>query len=61
IKIAVIDSGVYNLHPALGGCFGLDEHGRPCKIHGSDLVGDAYNATNIPIPDAEPLDNCESP
>ncbi|RKO92598.1 peptidase S8/S53 domain-containing protein [Blyttiomyces helicus] len=61
IKIGLIDSGVYYLHPALGGCFIKDEHGRPCKIaFGTDLVGDAYNSSNTPIPDPDPLDNCSN-
>ncbi|RKO88397.1 peptidase S8/S53 domain-containing protein, partial [Blyttiomyces helicus] len=63
IKIGLIDTGVYYLHPALGGCFGTDEHGRPCKISfGSDLVGDDYglNGNFTPVPDSDPLDNCSS-
>ncbi|KAG6239410.1 hypothetical protein E4U47_006358 [Claviceps purpurea] len=38
IKVAVIDSGIDYLHPALGGCYGKD-----CLISfGHDFVGDDY-------------------
>ncbi|RKO91409.1 peptidase S8/S53 domain-containing protein [Blyttiomyces helicus] len=61
IKIGIIDSGVYYLHPALGGCFQQDEHGRSCKIaFGFDFVGDSFNSSNTPIPDPDPLDNCSA-
>ncbi|RKO85777.1 peptidase S8/S53 domain-containing protein, partial [Blyttiomyces helicus] len=61
IKVAVIDTGVYYLHPALGGCFIKDAHGRPCKIaFRTDFVGDLYDGTNTPIPDPDPLDNCSA-
>ncbi|KAK4041343.1 peptidase S8/S53 domain-containing protein [Parachaetomium inaequale] len=54
IKIAVIDTGTDYLHPALGGCFGPG-----CLVsYGTDLVGDAFNGANTPIPDPDPLDNC---
>ncbi|TLS31204.1 hypothetical protein PpBr36_02178 [Pyricularia pennisetigena] len=52
VKVAVIDSGVDYKHPALGGCFGPD-----CLVSfGNDLVGDAFNGTNTPIPDNDPMD-----
>ncbi|CAF1100308.1 unnamed protein product [Rotaria sordida] len=53
--IAVIDTGVNYLHPALGGCFG-----PRCKVaFGYDFVGDKYSASNpIPVPDNDPLDDC---
>ncbi|KAF2149039.1 subtilisin-like serine protease PR1C [Myriangium duriaei CBS 260.36] len=55
IKIAVIDTGTDYKHPALGGCFGPG-----CLVSfGRDLVGDGYNGQNIPVPDADPYDNCE--
>lgn len=42
-------------HPDLGGCFG-----KGCHISfGYDLVGDAYDGTNTPVPDDEPND-CDS-
>ncbi|KAI9342503.1 peptidase S8/S53 domain-containing protein [Zopfochytrium polystomum] len=52
--IAVIDSGVYYLHPALGGGFG--EQFKVAK--GSDFVGDDFGTTGVPVPDDDPLDNC---
>ena len=57
IKVAVIDSGVYYLHPALGGCFGTG-----CKVaFGYDFVGDTYGAQNSnPVPDSDPIDNCSA-
>ncbi|KLU90351.1 minor extracellular protease vpr [Magnaporthiopsis poae ATCC 64411] len=52
IKIAIVDSGVDWKHEALGGCFGPG-----CLVSfGYDLVGDAYNATNTPVPDSDPMD-----
>ncbi|KAK5989663.1 Minor extracellular protease Vpr-like protein [Cladobotryum mycophilum] len=52
IKVAVIDTGIDYLHPALGGCFG-----KGCLVsYGTDLVGDAYNGANKPIPDNDPMD-----
>ncbi|CAF0768404.1 unnamed protein product [Adineta ricciae] len=55
VRVAVIDSGVYYLHPALGGCFG-----QGCKVEfGYDLVGDDFSAgTSVAMPDPDPLDNC---
>ncbi|CAF4928060.1 unnamed protein product [Rotaria sp. Silwood1] len=54
--VAIIDSGVDYLHPALGGCFGPQ-----CKVaFGYDLVGDQYSpiSSPIPVPDDDPMDNC---
>lgn len=54
IKIAVIDTGIDYLHPALGGCFG-----EGCLVsYGYDLVGDDYTGFNTPVPDDDPLDLC---
>ncbi|KAI9345133.1 peptidase S8/S53 domain-containing protein [Zopfochytrium polystomum] len=55
VTIAVIDSGIYWKHPALGGCFGPG-----CKVaRGWDFVGDSFSATNNQLaPDADPLDEC---
>ncbi|CAF1482172.1 unnamed protein product [Rotaria magnacalcarata] len=55
VRVAVIDTGIDYLHPALGGCFG-----PTCKVaFGYDLVGDGYFSANpIPVPDDDPLDNC---
>ncbi|KAI8621326.1 peptidase S8/S53 domain-containing protein [Chytriomyces sp. MP71] len=58
IKVAIIDTGVYYLHPALGAGFGPG-----FKISfGSDLVGDAFgtNSNYTPIPDNDPFDNCSA-
>ncbi|KAI6331876.1 hypothetical protein MCOR29_001412 [Pyricularia oryzae] len=55
VRISIIDSGVDYLHPALGGCFGPG-----CIVsYGYDLVGDAYNGNNAPVPDQDPLDQCD--
>ncbi|KAL0473307.1 hypothetical protein QR685DRAFT_170578 [Neurospora intermedia] len=54
IKIAVIDTGIDYLHPALGGCFGPG-----CLVsYGTDLVGDDFNGSNTPVPDSDPIDGC---
>ena len=46
IVVGIIDTGIDYTHPALGGCFGSG-----CKvIGGQDLVGNAYNGTNMPVP-----------
>ncbi|KAL1798071.1 hypothetical protein ACET3X_004677 [Alternaria dauci] len=54
-RIAVIDSGADYLHPALGGGFGEGF----LISYGADLVGDNYDGTNTPVPDNDPLDECE--
>ncbi|KAG5984996.1 hypothetical protein E4U55_002103 [Claviceps digitariae] len=52
VKVAVIDTGIDYLHPALGGCFGKD-----CLVSfGTDLVGDAYTGANTPQPGKNPMD-----
>ncbi|KAJ3332200.1 hypothetical protein HDU76_000973 [Blyttiomyces sp. JEL0837] len=56
IKVAVIDTGVYYLHPALGGGFGPGYK----VAYGYDLVGDGYNGYNDLVPDADPIDNCSA-
>ncbi|KAK7053257.1 hypothetical protein VNI00_003883 [Paramarasmius palmivorus] len=54
IRIAIIDTGVDYLHPALGGGFGPG-----FKVAGGyDFVGDDYNGSNEPEPDPDPLDQC---
>jgi len=57
VKVAIIDTGVYYLHPALGGCFG-----KGCKVgFGRDLVGDAYDGSiSSIVADDDPLDDCSS-
>ncbi|KAJ3107295.1 hypothetical protein HDU97_004434 [Phlyctochytrium planicorne] len=58
IKVAVIDSGVYYNHPALGGGFGPGFR----VSYGYDLVGDDYSSKNPNAinPDNDPLDNCST-
>ncbi|GJJ15901.1 hypothetical protein Clacol_010179 [Clathrus columnatus] len=54
VKIGIIDTGVDYTHPSLGGGFGPGH-----KIAGGfDFVGDAYNGSNTPMPDPDPLDQC---
>ncbi|KAI9594198.1 peptidase S8/S53 domain-containing protein [Syncephalis fuscata] len=54
IKIGIIDSGIDYHHIALGGCFG-----EGCKIgYGYDFVGDNFNGLNTPMPDNDPMDEC---
>ncbi|KAJ3216413.1 hypothetical protein HDU67_009467 [Dinochytrium kinnereticum] len=55
VKVAIIDSGVYHLHPALGGGFGPGKK----VAFGYDLVGDYYvDESSRPEPDNDPLDDC---
>ncbi|KAK0711845.1 peptidase S8/S53 domain-containing protein [Lasiosphaeris hirsuta] len=55
IKIGVVDTGTDYLHPALGGCFGPG-----CLVaYGRDIVGDNYDGSNTPVPDADPMDTCQ--
>ena len=52
VKVAIIDTGIDYLHPALGGCFGAG-----CLVaYGTDLVGDDFNGSNTPVPDDDPID-----
>ncbi|KAG8987098.1 hypothetical protein FRB90_003599, partial [Tulasnella sp. 427] len=52
VNVAVIDTGIDYLHPALGGGFG-----KGFKVsHGYDFVGDAYTGANTPVPDNDPMD-----
>jgi subtilisin family serine protease len=52
VKVAVIDTGIDYLHPALGGGFG-DGY---LVSYGYDLVGDNYTGYNTPVPDDDPYD-----
>ncbi|TFK67380.1 subtilisin-like protease [Pluteus cervinus] len=54
VRIAIIDTGIDWKHPTLGAGFG------PLNkiIGGFDLVGDAYDGSNTPEPDPDPLDEC---
>lgn len=54
VKIGIIDTGIDYTHPALGAGFGPGHK----VIGGFDLVGDAYDGTNTPMPDPDPLDQC---
>ncbi|EIN11775.1 subtilisin-like protease [Punctularia strigosozonata HHB-11173 SS5] len=54
IKIGIIDTGTDYTHPSLGGGFGPG-----FKVAGGfDFVGDAYDGSNTPVPDNDPLDQC---
>src|SRR4051794_23414539 len=54
VTIAILDTGIDYTHPSLGGGFGPGFK----VVRGFDLVGDAYNGTNTPVPDGDPLDQC---
>ncbi|KAF5371300.1 hypothetical protein D9758_004263 [Tetrapyrgos nigripes] len=54
IKIGILDTGIDYTHPALGGGFGPGHK----VIGGFDLVGDDYDGSNTPVPDPDPLDQC---
>ncbi|KAJ3026737.1 UNVERIFIED_CONTAM: hypothetical protein HDU68_005163 [Siphonaria sp. JEL0065] len=56
VTVAVIDSGVHYLHPALGGGFGPGYK----VAKGWDFVGEQYgqNGDFTPKPSPDPLDNC---
>ncbi|GKT51985.1 minor extracellular protease vpr [Colletotrichum spaethianum] len=54
VKIGFLDTGVDWRHPALGGGFG-----EGFKVAGGyDLVGDAFEGWNDPVPDNDPLTTC---
>ncbi|RDW83274.1 hypothetical protein BP5796_04765 [Coleophoma crateriformis] len=52
IFIGIVDTGIDYTHPALGGGFGPGFK----VVTGYDLVGDAYNGDNTPVPDPDPFD-----
>ncbi|KAJ7680615.1 pyrolysin, partial [Mycena polygramma] len=54
IKIGIIDTGIDYNHPLLGSGFGPGYK----VIGGYDFVGDAFNGQNAPLPDNDPLDEC---
>ncbi|CAG8513157.1 121_t:CDS:2 [Ambispora gerdemannii] len=55
IKVGIIDTGIDYTHPAFGNCYKT----KGCKIqYGYDFVGDAFNGTNAPQSDDDPLDQC---
>lgn len=56
VRIAVIDTGIDYLNPALGGCFG-----KGCKVEfGYDFVGDGYGGDSgfTPNPSPDPRPGC---
>ena len=54
VTVCLIDTGVDYTHPDLGGGFGPGHK----VAFGYDFVGDGFNGTNKPVPDADPLDQC---
>lgn len=54
IKIGILDTGTDYTNPVLGGAFGPGHK----VAGGTDLVGDDYNGSNAPVPDPDPLDQC---
>ena len=56
VRVAVVDTGVDYMHPALGGGFGK---GYPVA-YGYDLVGDDFHSGEFlnSVPDDDPIDNC---
>lgn len=54
IKIGILDTGIDYTHPSLGGGIGPGHK----IIGGTDLVGDDYDGSNTPVPDDDPLDQC---
>ena len=58
VRVAVVDTGVDYMHPALGGGFGA---GYPVA-YGYDLVGDEFHNGEFlnSVSDDDPLDNCSS-
>ncbi|KAG0276751.1 hypothetical protein BGZ95_007097 [Linnemannia exigua] len=61
VKVGIIDTGVDYKHPAFAapgaaeGCFA--RYGKNCRVkYGWDFVGDAYDGSNDPIGDSDPMD-----
>ncbi|KAJ1962849.1 hypothetical protein IWQ62_003396 [Dispira parvispora] len=55
IKVGILDSGLDYTHPAFGGCFKTSG----CRVqYGYDFVGDSYTGSNAPVPDNDPMDQC---
>ena len=50
-----IDSGIDYTHPNLGGGIGDGK----LVVGGYDFVGDDFDGTNTPVPDLDPLDQCD--
>ncbi|PBK73462.1 pyrolysin [Armillaria solidipes] len=55
VKIGILDTGIDYTHPLLGGGFGPGFK----VVGGYDLVGDNFDGMNAPVPDSDPLDQCE--
>ncbi|KAJ7072023.1 peptidase S8/S53 domain-containing protein [Mycena amicta] len=52
VKVGILDTGLDYTHPFLGGAFGSGN-----KVAGGfDFVGDAYDGSNDPVPDDDPMD-----
>ncbi|KAG6010944.1 hypothetical protein E4U21_002614 [Claviceps maximensis] len=52
VKLALVDTGIDYTHPALGKCFG-----KGCLVgFGTDFVGDAFDGSQHPVPDNDPMD-----
>ncbi len=58
IKVGIIDSGIDIDHPDLGGSGAPGTTVFPSArvAHGYDFVGDAFNGSNLPVPDDNPND-----
>ncbi|KAJ1966193.1 hypothetical protein IWQ62_002488 [Dispira parvispora] len=55
VKVGILDSGLDYTHPAFGGCFKTSG----CRVqYGYDFVGDSYTGSNAPVPDDDPMDQC---
>ncbi|KAJ1963886.1 hypothetical protein IWQ62_003087 [Dispira parvispora] len=55
VKVGILDSGLDYTHPAFGGCFKTSG----CRVqYGYDFVGDSYTGSNAPVPDNDPMDQC---
>ncbi|KAJ1963885.1 hypothetical protein IWQ62_003086, partial [Dispira parvispora] len=55
IKVGILDSGLDYTHSAFGGCFKTSG----CRVqYGYDFVGDSYTGSNAPVPDNDPMDQC---
>jgi subtilisin family serine protease len=62
VKVGIIDTGIDIDHPAFGGsgvaAVGTSAFPTARVVSGFDFVGDAYNGSNTPVPDANP-DDCQ--
>jgi len=55
VSVGIIDTGIDYQHMNFGGD-GTDSFPTAKVVGGHDFVGDAYNGSNTPIPDGDPLD-----